>query len=375
MGELGDALRLMHGAHGRFRTVRALIRERIDGRLAAKAEERFVASPQGRASGFHEDFDRRPDEGELRVREGLLRLWVEKPNRLREEREGELCGGPGTFVQDGRRWWRYHPGEGVDSNEDDPSVGARIGDRAHPLLDPAPLLSLLRFEPRGEVTLAGRSAIALAATQRPGDTMDDFALGQLGLGADAYTLAVDRERGVLLRAASLIDEEEFALMEMLEVSFDEEFPPETFMLTPPEGARVLPTWGTPPREVTIEEAARLASFPLWFPKTISPDWRITVGYLADDPASAETERVLIHLWRDDATHHVSISESGSGPPDLDDEWEAWTTVEREGVRLEVAEREHGPTRIRFAHEDTTIELTSDLQLETLLELAFAFGRV
>jgi hypothetical protein len=374
MGELGEALILMHGARDRFKTVRALIRERVDGHLAARAVERFAASPEGRAAGFDEDFADRADDRDPRVREGLLRLWLEMPDLVREETEGDFWGGSGISIRDGRRWWSHHPGEGVHSNEDDLTVGADIGERAEPLLDPAPLLGALRFEPRGEVEIAGREALALTATSRPGVDLD-FTLGQLPLGAEAYDLAVDRERGILLRAASLVDGAEFALVEMLEVAFDEHFPADTFVLSVPEGTRRRPTWGAVPREMTIDEVADLASFAVWFPKRISSEWRVSVGYLADDPSSGETERVLIRLWREDATHQVSIVESAPEPQDIDEEWADWTTVDREGVRFEAAEAEHGPTRIRFEREDTSIRLMSDLDPEALFDLARDLERV
>ncbi len=102
---------------------------------------------------------------------------------------------------------------------------------------------------------------------------------------------------------------------------------------------------------------------------------MTVGYFADDPASGERERVLVRLWRDDATHEVSISEAAPGSPDLDDDYEQWTTLERDGHRFELTAREHGPTTIRFEREGTSIALTSDLDREKLFTLALTLERV
>jgi hypothetical protein len=48
MGELGDALMLMHGADDRFYTVRAVIRDRINGPLAARAKDRFALAGRPR---------------------------------------------------------------------------------------------------------------------------------------------------------------------------------------------------------------------------------------------------------------------------------------------------------------------------------------
>ena len=82
---------------------------------------------------------------------------------------------------------------------------------------------------------------------------------RLGPGADAYDLALDAERGIVLREAASLDGAEYAVTEMLEVAFDESFPPETF---------APPTSDVPRRarrsveseELSFEDAARRAPF-------------------------------------------------------------------------------------------------------------------
>lgn len=66
-----------------------------------------------------------------------------------------------------------------------------------------------------------------------------------------HELAVDAERGVILRATSFIDGQEFFVHEVLEIAFDEDFPDDTFVFTPPPGERSRmqtpgPTIGTYP---------------------------------------------------------------------------------------------------------------------------------
>ena len=142
MGQLGDALALMHGAADRFQTVRARVRRRYAGR------------------------------------ESITRL-------------------------------RINVGEPADAHTD-----LRL------LLHPAPLLGALRFELLGPSTVGGRDVIRLRALPRAraeGRVVFLF----LGHEADAYDLAVDAERGVILRLAALSDGLEYRVTELLEVAFDE----------------------------------------------------------------------------------------------------------------------------------------------------------
>jgi len=51
----------------------------------------------------------------------------------------------------------------------------------------------------------------------------------------AYLLTVDAERGVLLRTEARQARLAYRIVEMDEVSFDEDFGPEVFEIHPPEG--------------------------------------------------------------------------------------------------------------------------------------------
>jgi hypothetical protein len=57
----------------------------------------------------------------------------------------------------------------------------------------------------------------------------------LGLGADEIELAVDADRGILLRAEARFAGKPFRLLEVREARFDEELPPAPFVFEPPPG--------------------------------------------------------------------------------------------------------------------------------------------
>jgi outer membrane lipoprotein-sorting protein len=376
MGELGEALRLMHGARDSFRTVRATIRERHDRDLGRRAWERFRASAEGWGDDFEDPAEERAEELP-RVAEEIVRLWVEQPDRVRTEAEGDARTAE-IGVSDGRRWWHYDPEDGLTSNEDDLSVHSGIGERLNILLDPAGLLAALTFEPRGHTTVAHRDAILLRATPRAG-VQHEFDLHQLALGADEYEFAVDVERGILLRAASLIEGEEFAVQEILDVAFDEEFSPDTFMLTAPPGEVARGVWEPEARDVTIKEAARLAPFSVWFPARVPAAWRVEVGYFPGDEQHREPAAVGIHLSRADALHRITIEQQASGlrdPEDpYEDTYERWVERDWRGETVKILEREHGPNNVRLEREGTRITLVSDLGADWLLELAGSLQRI
>ena len=376
MGELGEALRLIHGAHESFQTVRATIRDRRDYALARRALERFARSPEGRRTGFDQIV---ADEGrdEAGSREEITRVWFERPDRRRTETQGPSAGADQT-VRVGELWWIFDSEVGVMSNEEDPSVGLGGGERLDVLLDPAGLIAALVFEHGGHSTVAGRAAIVLHGTRRSGIDYEP-ALMQLGEGADEYRIAVDAERGILLRVASLLDGQEFAVKEILEVAFDEAFPADTFVLTPPPGEAARGVREPETRDVTIEEAAGLAGFSVWFPARIPRDWRVDVTYVPGDEEIHQLETLLVRLSRADALHSVSILEQPSGEPDPedphDDPFQEWVDRQWEGESVQVLTRSHGPNSVRIEREGTRITLTSDLEVDSLLDLARGFVKV
>jgi hypothetical protein len=142
-------------------------------------------------------------------------------------------------------------------------------------LEPARLLDLLRFEPLGPATVAGRPALRVRALKQDKTMLDGddpgWELHGLGAEAEEYELAVDLETGILLRVEARFDGEPFLIGEAQAVAFDEELPPSIFAFTPPEGKEVQQLDFDRPRfNQTIYEAASEAPFTVFILPSI-PD--------------------------------------------------------------------------------------------------------
>ncbi len=189
----------------------------------------------------------------------------------------------------------------------------------------------------------------------------------------------------MLRAAAVLGGEEFWVCEFEELAFDEEFAPETFVFEPPPGEEIRgPAIGL--REpMTIEEAARRASFPLFYvPELPEGRWDLHVMCSPARERPPMVESVHLAYHRSDATHHLMITERPSEAREPD--WVAHgpagvetDEVERGGLSFTVYRpaRHHGmPLTVVFEREGTAIQLNSqNLDEELLLELAASMERL
>jgi outer membrane lipoprotein-sorting protein len=376
MAELGEALVAMHAARHRFRTLRATVRERHDGPLSQRAAERYAETPEGKQSGFADIVRERAEAGESwqTTTEGLWRIWFDRPDRLRTERDDPLRG-PELGISDGERWWMYDREYRPYSNEDDLSVGSGIGDEAEFLLDPSPLLAPLRFEACGREQIAGRSAIRLRGSARPG-RHHSFALMRLGHGVSEIELCVDRERGILLRQALLLDERPYQVTELVEVAFDESFSAETFTFVLPPDETRRPGDEPEAREVTVEEAVALAPFSV-FMLELAEEWERRASYFPGDDRHGYPPVVSFQYRLPDASHRILLVERETGTRDpLDDHFE-WQQREFDGERVEVSPQERPmETRVRLDRDGTSITLSSEsLDLNQLLDMTRALRHV
>ncbi|CAN5823103.1 hypothetical protein BH20ACT14_BH20ACT14_10570 [soil metagenome] len=397
MSELGELLELLHGARRRYRTVCGVLRHSWRMSLSQEAHERWeramreAGHARGTAYARMMAVSEGPPAEPPDRQEQIVRFWSEPPARLREE--AELVA-PERYehvtVRDGERWWTYSPEWGAVSNvgagEEAESMSVGGGELWQALLDPAGWIPALDFEPRGEVDLLGRRAVRVRATGREPSDSDAFMFrGQLPVGAEEYDLVVDRERGVVLRAAARLEGEEFWVCDVEELVLDEELPPETFVFGPPPGEEVRsPDIGLH-EPMTIEDAAQRASFPLFYvPELPEGRWDLHIMYSPERQRPPMKESVHLAYHRSDATHHLMITERPAKAREPD--WVAYgphgvetDEVERNGVSFTVyrPERRQGiPLTAVFEREGTAIQLSSEnLDEDVLLEVAASMRRL
>jgi hypothetical protein len=369
MSELGDLLVLLHGARQRVSTARAVVRTWRHTGVGGEAMARLVE--RGNVVTFA------PRDVPDSV-ESVVRVWLSPPDHAREEREG--YDGESYGVRRGPLWWHYDAQNGAMSNEDEPEGGSSgIGEEFRRMLDPAPLLGVLDFAEISPGRRAGRPTLRVRAVpRRVGEGADDVALWSLGgMGADELRLDVDAERGALLWIESRFEGQPFAASEVLEIAFDEQFPEDTFVFTPPPGEEVRSTAARFPlrHDLTIEQAVALAPFTVWIPARLPAGWETMIRFAAEQDRPPMAPHVYLHYRACDGTHQVSIAESPADRP-TDDEAEGpggpWQAIERNDRPMQIREpaERRQPAQVRVDLDGTRILIHStDLGAEALADLA------
>jgi outer membrane lipoprotein-sorting protein len=362
MSELGDLLELMYGATGRFTSLRATIREWTHLERSGLAVERHMEAIEAVGRGTQMIAYGYPgDEPQPEVYEAYVNVWLAPPASWRLERQGSEVDEQ-LVVTDGERCWSYSASMGAIVN---PAAGAYHG--FEHLADPSLLLGRLDLEPLRHVTVAGRDTILVRATDRHREWHGP---GGLPHWAGYHELAVDSERGVLLRCTSFFDGQEFLTHEMTEVAFDERFPDDTFVFTPPPGEEILDAEAAFPHreDVTIEEAARLADFTVLLPRRLPEGAELRVHYFPGWERTDQPPSVTLAYWFESARHSLSIGQSGDArtvPGGM-----AWEEIERDGELLRFCDQ-YGQRLLALERAGTHVMVHSDLDRETLVEIALS----
>jgi hypothetical protein len=175
------------------------------------------------------------------------RLWITRPDRAR----AEFALGTETIIVavHGRRWWSWSPLQGERTGDPDFQTGLGPG---MILADPQRLLSAFAAvrivgerqiagregvgvvaeavrsaeveEPHGSAVWAAMSAVSLAGVE-----------SELGMGADAYELVIDRELGIVLYTEAMLAGKAFRRCEVTGLTVDEPLEPELFFAHKPLG--------------------------------------------------------------------------------------------------------------------------------------------
>lgn len=329
MSELAELLELVHGAGKRWGTARLTVRRWGDSDLSGIALRRYAERRQ--AAGARTAVATAPGGEGPSTWDMVTRAWVDRTgDRLRVETSGAHHG-ESLHVRVGPRWWSYTPHSGSISNEAEPEMGGGGGDDFSWMLEPASLLPALDFAPSGPAEVAGRPALGAVATPRPEDPRWGFA-AYVAHGADDVVLAVDRERGVVLRAEARLGGRPFAVHETTEVAFDEPLTDDLFRFVSPDGSPVRSPRDTFPRPepLSVEEAARRASFTVLVPTRLPEGWAVDATYSPPSDRPPRPDQVNLHLGEADRTApRLRIHQS---PRPHDDGLE-WETVEQRGRRI------------------------------------------
>ena len=96
------------------------------------------------------------------------------------------------------------------------------------MLNPVPLLTSLRFQPRGGSEVAGRPTIRAHSISRLQDSRHGPAFSSSSAPVPTYELEVDRQLGVLLAVPAIRDKQPFHRITTLAAAFDQPIPDETF---------------------------------------------------------------------------------------------------------------------------------------------------
>lgn len=360
MSELGDFLELLHGAGDDLGTACLTISEYRNLDLSQRAWERWAAE-QGQAWTGGAMPAGRPPEYEARVR-----LWHSAPDRYRVERA--VVSGPSaepyTRVLDGSDEWYYAPSSGIYKNA---SGGTYV--ECGVLLDPRALLGAMRFAVVEPTERIGRSAIEARGTITASEHIPET-LQELGVGADRYELAADTEHGVLLELRAVYEEAEMFRFTVAEAAFNDELDADLFRFEPPPDVPVVDADAIePPVTLSLEEAASRASFTVLVPARAPARTQLHISYQAPQDLPRMVERVyLTYVFPSGAHSLVVVQASAAGAPR--EASADWASTSRAGQDLR--HRDHGPQRdVELERAGTRVRISSDLELETLIELALS----
>lgn len=358
MGALGESLVLLHDATQHYRSLAGEVRHWQDSALKREAVDRYIADG-GSAS------TPRPQEDEA-AWEVVRRLVVSLPGRLREERE-VTAGAPGGWgitllVVDGDRWMIHIPRSGAFEGSGRPHASFTMTPVA-PLLDPREVAVWVDLEVTGTATVAGRPGIRLRGTPRPPRATKPFNWGydMWVRGATVHDLVVDADRGVLLRTAAMLGDDEFDVKEFLGIAFDAEPAPSAFVFVAPDGQPVRPS-PTETRPLSPEECRHIGAFRAWLPTSLDQVQHLRWQEPWDRDGKPELylrsylERGFVDLVQSQASSPLLV-----GP--------GYSALELHGTTAYLWEDQFGYSCLAFELSGTELRLRGDVDVDDMVAFA------
>jgi hypothetical protein len=355
MSARGDLLELLHDAVVRARPATLTVVEWSHAARSSEAFARFMA--QQHSGTAYAASSRGPAQEESAW---STTLCFEHESRFREDADGSQAG-QRFLVRDGSDWLTWDAAWGTVSSEVEP--GAPSANYAF-LLDPVGIVGELLLEPRGTAEHAGRPVVLARGLPREGTSVGGMLL-RLGAGADALDLAVDAERGALLRVEARLGGEPFRRFDVTRITYGP-IDPATFSVAPPPGAPDAAGWPRP-QQLPLHEVAARAPFTVLVPERVPEGWRLSSMLMQgrDEPrlpASATLSYTSL-----DGAYGATLQERAVEAADPEGDWRTW----RRNGDLEVAdEGEHVDPRhhVRLERGGTVVELSGG-DAELLAQLA------
>jgi hypothetical protein len=239
--QLNDLVLLLYKAHDSFTTLDIEWSYQYDVKMMGVALQRYEAmeSP-GSVAMLTVTDSSAATVAQPQTHHSHQHLWWQQPDSVRLEQ------GVSTIINYKGNVWGYYPRGSLLQTSllpleqwSRPGLTVRYIDpdqtadplQGYSLLDPSFLLATHLLEIIGETTYLDRMAVQVRATYRKNreSIVEEF----FWCTADHYNLIVDKERGILLRYAGVIDGVEYAVSEVQQIAFDEPIPPETFIFTLP----------------------------------------------------------------------------------------------------------------------------------------------
>jgi hypothetical protein len=290
-----------------------------------------------------------------RTGDSVWRFWWAGNDRFRFERKRDEGGGL-VNIRVGPVWWVLDSDGQALTNEGGPEVGLGMQPELG-LLHPRSLLATAILEVLGDERVAGRSAVMMRATPRPG--AEHWRWWGFWDATEPMEIPIDRERGVALGGFDF---------QVDEIAFDEEFGPELFSRPYDEG-HLVESVGRVPREMSLEEARRTVRFPILLPRLL-PDGARLLKCLVDP---AEPPKWVGLSWAIDPGHRYTLHLRWGPAVAGEAERIRGDEIIKQDVRLVVEGTEsERPLRRLFAETGAGwCEIGSDLPIDTVVVIALS----